>query len=162
MLNLYQYPKNQLISSFHPWDTADFRVPRPKRPHWSLTTITLKLLKKLLAFLSLYQQTKNQFIPFIASWDTANFRVLRHEWSHPFLTTPQYFSINFWVPWICINMLKIKAFSSIGSRDIVDSKILIDWEHFGPYVKNQIFPKYEICANNINFRYRPNSEKIND
>ena len=37
-LNLYQHEKNQLISSIHSWDTADFRVP-------FLTTTTQKLLK---------------------------------------------------------------------------------------------------------------------
>ena len=44
---------------------------------------------------------------------------------------------------------------------------LIGWEHFGPYLRNQNFPTYEICpgwntANIINFQYRTNSVKIND
>ena len=40
---------------------------------------------------------------------------------------------------------------------------LIGQEHFGPYIRNQIFFKYGICAGIqqffINFLYRPNSEK---
>ena len=64
---------------------------------------------------------------------------------------------------------KNQVFSSLCSRDIVDLKTdcnLIGWQHFGPYLWNQIFPKiWDLCqntANNINFHYRPNSEKIND
>ena len=41
---------------------------------------------------------------------------------------------------------------------------LIGSEHFGPYLRNQNFPIWDLCRNtaNINFRYRTNSVKIND
>ena len=44
-LNLYQHEKNQLISSLHSWDTADFRVSKSKRPHPFPTNTMQKLLK---------------------------------------------------------------------------------------------------------------------
>ena len=43
--NLYQHEKNQLISSIHSWNTADFGVSRPKRPCPFPTNIMQKLLK---------------------------------------------------------------------------------------------------------------------
>ena len=47
----------------------------------------------------------------ITSWDSVDFGVLRLEWPHPLLTIPhQYFSINFWFPWICIKIQKIGVF----------------------------------------------------
>ena len=39
-LNLYQQAKYQLNSSIHSGDTADFRIPEPKRPPPFLTTPT--------------------------------------------------------------------------------------------------------------------------
>ena len=43
-LNLYQHEKNELIWSIHYWDTADFRVSRPKNPHPFSTNTMQKLL----------------------------------------------------------------------------------------------------------------------
>ena len=39
---------------------------------------------------------------------------------------------------------------------------LIGWEHFGPYLRNQIGDLWRNIANNINFHYRKNSVKFND
>ena len=83
-LNLYQHEKNQLISSINSWDTADFRVSRPKRLCPFPTNTIQKLLKKLWNFLNFYQHTKNQLTQLIPSWDKANFSVLRPE-KTPFL-----------------------------------------------------------------------------
>ena len=70
--------------------------------------------------------------------------------------------------WICINMQKIRLFHwlVLEIRLIKKSCNLIGWEHFGPYLRNQNFPKtWDLCrniANNIHFHYRTNSVKIND
>ena len=45
LLNLYQHGKNQLIPSINSWDTADFGVLRPKRPHPFPTNTMQKSLK---------------------------------------------------------------------------------------------------------------------
>ena len=87
VIYLYQHEKNQLISSSHSWDAADFGVSRLNKPHPFLSNTLQKLLKQFLNFLNFYQHTKNQLIPLIPSWDTANFSALKAEWSHPFLTT---------------------------------------------------------------------------
>ena len=43
---------------------------------------------------------------------------------------------------------------------------LIDWEHFGPYLRNKNFSRiWGLCrntANNVSFHYRTNSVKTND
>ena len=133
-LNLYQHIKNQVISPINPWDTVDFRVPRPKRLRPILTNTIQKLLKQLLTFLNFYQHTKNQFNPLILSWDTTSFSVLRPEQPYPFLTKPTL--IFFSQLLLSMNLYqqeKKQAFSSFS-------------EHFGPYLRNRIFPKYRICA----------------
>ena len=58
-LNLYQHEKNELIWSIHYWDTADFRVSRPKNPHPFLTNTMQKLLVtfKFPDFLSTHQKS---------------------------------------------------------------------------------------------------------
>ena len=105
-----------------------------------------------MAFLNFYQHTKSQFILLIPFWDTANFGVYRPKWPHPILTmpTPIFFnkllySINLY------QHAKNQTFSSLCSGDMVNLKWskscnLIGWEHFGPYFRNQIFPKYGISA----------------
>ena len=158
------------ISLIHSWDTADFRDPPwPKRPWPFLNTTIQILLKQLLAFLSFYQHTKNQFILLIPSWDTANFRVLWPEWPQSFLTTPTPIFFNQLL--ISMNLYahaKNQAFSSFCSRDIVDLKILqSDWPAaFWPISQERDFYQVRhLCKNtaiNINFLYRPNSEKTND
>ena len=102
-----------------------------------------------MSFLNFYQHTKNQFITLIPIWDKANFSVLRPERSRPFLTmlTPIFFNQLL----IFINLYyhaKNQAFSSFCSGDIVNFKILqsVGRDHFGPYLRNQIFPKYRINA----------------
>ena len=53
-------------------------------------------------------------------------------------------------------MQKNKFFShnfDLEIKLIQKSCNLIGWENFGPYLRNQI-------CNNVNFRYRPNSEKL--
>ena len=94
--------------------------------------------------MNLHHHTKSQFIPSIHSWDTANFGVPWPDWTHP----SQIFLINFLFMWICINMQKIRLFHwfVLKIRLIKKSYNLIDWEHFGPYLRNQNFPKYVICA----------------
>ena len=63
---------------------------------------------------------------------------------------------------------KKQAFSSFCSRDLPDLKILqSDWPRaFWPISQEPDFSKtwdlLQNTANNVNFRYRPNSEKIND
>ena len=70
--------------------------------------------------------------------------------------------------WICINMQKIRLFHWLVLEIwlIKKSCNLIGWEHFGPYLGNQNFPKtWDLCrntANNIHFHHRTNSVKIND
>ena len=45
-LNLHQHAKNQPNSSIHSWDTADFRVLRPKRLYPFFIITIQKLLKE--------------------------------------------------------------------------------------------------------------------
>ena len=102
-----------------------------------------------MAFLKLYQHTINQFIPLISYWDTANFIMWpqsrhTHFWPCP---PPIYFNQLF----LLMNLYqhaKNEAFSSYCSGDLVDLKScnLIGQEHFDPYLRNQITPKYCICA----------------
>ena len=74
--------------------------------------------------------------------------VLRPEWAHPFMTMPAPIFFNHFL--ISMNLYQYaeyQAFSSFCSRDVVDLKFcnLIGQEHFGPYLRNQDFPKREIC-----------------
>ena len=50
--------------------------------------------------------------------------------------------------WICINMQKISPFYWFVLEIwlVKKSSNLIGWEHFGPYLMHQNFPKCEICA----------------
>ena len=63
---------------------------------------------------------------------------------------------------------KNQAFSPFSPRDTVDLKILqSDWSQaFWPISQEPDFSQvWDLCKNtavNINFLYRPNSEKIND
>ena len=93
------------------------------------------------------------------SWDQSG-----HTHFRPY--PPKYFSMNFYFPWICINMQKNQTFSSICSRDIVDLKILqSDWPRAFWPISQEIYSQvWDLCnntINNINFFCRPNSEKIN-
>ena len=93
------------------------------------------------------------------SWDQSG-----HTHFRPY--PPKYFSMNFYFPWICINIQKNQTFSSIFSRDIVDLKILqSDWPRaFWPISQEVYSQVWDLCnntINNINFFCRPNSEKIN-
>ena len=73
-MNLYQHAKNQLDSSIHSSDMANFTILSPKVPS-HLTPPTQKLLKYFLAFMNLYQHEKNQLNSSIHSPDIADFRV---------------------------------------------------------------------------------------
>ena len=73
-----------------------------------------------------------------------------HFWSYP----PKKILITFMQ--ICINMQKIRMFHwfVLDIWLIKKSYKLNGWEYFGPYLRKQNFPKYEICAetpNSINF-----------
>ena len=118
---MYQYAKNQSTLLPHSWDTADFRVSRPKRSNrFFITTV------QLLAFLNFYQHTKNQFISVIPFCDRANFSVLRPD---PLLTMPTPIFFNQLL--ISINLCqqaKNQAFPSLCYGDIANLKILqSDW-----------------------------------
>ena len=80
--------KNQLNSSIHSWDTADFRVPWPKSPTHIWPCSSNNYYSKVQLLWVCISMRKNQFISLIPSWDTANFRVLKPEWPHPSLITP--------------------------------------------------------------------------
>ena len=57
--------KYQLISSIHSWDTADFRVPRPKRLHpFSTTNIHIKVTFGFPEFLSTHQKSVYSFLKY--------------------------------------------------------------------------------------------------
>ena len=120
-----------------------------------------------MAFLNFDQHPKNQFIPLIPFWDTANFSALRPEWPYLFLTMPTTFFFNQLL--ISINLYqhaKTQAFSSLRSRDIINSKILqSDWlRWFWPISPEPDFSQvWDLCkntANNMSFLYRPTSEKL--
>ena len=87
-----------------------------------------------------------------------------HFWPCP----PKNFFINFWFMWICIKMQKINLLHwfVLEIRLIKKSCNLIDWERFGPYLRNKNFPQiWDLCsntANSISFCYWTNSVKIND
>ena len=98
---------------------------------------------------------KNQFIPSIHSWDSQFYSPITRltipisDYAHP---------KNFWSTFmqICINMQKIRMFHWFVLEIwlIKKSYNLNGWEYFGPYLRKQNFPKYEICAetpNSINF-----------
>ena len=127
-----------------------------------------KIIKVTLASLNFYEHTKNQFIPIIFSLDTASFCVLKPELPHPFLTIPTPIFFNQLL--VSINLYqyaKNQAFSSCCFRDMVDLKILqSDWlRTFWPISQEPDFSQvWDLCkhtVNNINFLYRPNSEKTN-
>ena len=69
----------------------------------------------------------------------------------------------FWVLWACLVVL-----TNFRVLQVIEKSLnLIGQEHFGPYLRNQNFFKYEICStysnyNNANFHYRPNREKIKE
>ena len=61
---------------------------------------------------------------------------------------PKNFLINFYFMWHCINMQKIRLFYWFALEISLIKKPcnLIGWENFCPYLRNKIFPKYEISA----------------
>ena len=60
---------------------------------------------------------------------------------HPSL----YFSINFQFPQNCINMQKLRPFHYFV-QEVYLIQNLVGQEHFGPYLRSKIFPKFGICA----------------
>ena len=82
----------------------------------------------------MHQHAKKQFIPLIHSWDTVQ-------------TGHVLFLINFEFMRICITMQK-KLINWFVKEIwmIKNSCNLMDWEHFGQYLRNKIFSKYGICA----------------
>ena len=61
--------------------------------------------------------------------------------------------------WTCINMQKRRLFHwfVLEIWSIKKSCNLIGWKNFGPYLRNQNFPIWDLCrnrANKINFHYR--------
>ena len=95
------------------------------------------------------------------------FRVLISKWQYLFLTTLT--SIFFDQLLISVNLYqhaKNQAFSSFCSWDTVDLKILrSDWlRAFWPICQEPDFSQvWDLCQNtavNINFLYKPNSEKL--
>ena len=60
-LNFYKDAKNRFIWSVYFWDTVNFRVPWPDKPHPFLTMPTQKFFDQLLIFVNLYQHAKKQF-----------------------------------------------------------------------------------------------------
>ena len=114
---MYHHAKNQLISSFHSWDTADFRVPRPKRS-CPLLTPTIQN----------YNTPKISYLV-IPSWATASFSDLRSKWTCPFLTKQtQIFFNELLISMNLYQHAKKQACSSFCFRDTTDLKILhSDW-----------------------------------
>ena len=108
------------------------------------------------------------FNPLILSWDTTSFSILVPEWWHPFFITPtpiffnQQFNFHEFV-----STYKNQSNSSFCSRD-TDWKILQSkWpSQFWPIPQELDFSQRwnlrRNIANNINFHYRPNSEKTHD
>ena len=65
-LNLLEHAKNQFISSLHSWDTVNFRVPWPDRPHPFLTMPTQNFFDHILIYVNSYHQhAKNQAVSLI-------------------------------------------------------------------------------------------------
>ena len=60
-LNFYKDAKNRFIWSVYFWDTVNFRVPWPDKPHPFLTMPTQKFFDQLLIFVNLHQHAKKQF-----------------------------------------------------------------------------------------------------
>ena len=144
---MYKHAKNQLISSIHFWETADFRVPKsiPILDHHHQ-----KIVKETFSFHEFVSTHQNQFIPLIASWDTASFRVLRPNWLHLFLTmlTLLFFK-QLLISMNLYQHAKNRAFYQfiLEIYLILKSCNLIGWEDFGPfYLRNKIFSKYKICS----------------
>ena len=83
-LKLYQYAKNQFNSSIHSSDTADFRVPWPKRPRSFFDhthSIFIKVIFSLFKIVSVCKKS----VQSINSSDTADFRDPRSKRPQPFL-----------------------------------------------------------------------------
>ena len=107
----------------------------------------------------MHWHAKSHFIPSIHFWETVNFRLLWPGWPHPFLTMT-----NFW------STFNLCEFVSTCKK----SGYFIDlfWRY--GWLKNPAIwlaenilahisgTKILNTANNINFHYRTNSEKIND
>ena len=88
-MNLYQHAKNKFIPSAHSWDTANFRVLWPGRPHPFLTMLMKKFFDELLIFVILYQHTKNQAISWICSGDIVDLKMLQCDWLRAFCPISQ-------------------------------------------------------------------------
>ena len=76
--------------------------------------------------------------------ESSDHTVHTHFWPRPC----KKILITFWLIWICINMQKNRLFHWLVLEIwlIKKSCNLIGWEHFGPNLRNQNFPKYGICA----------------
>ena len=97
----------------------------------------------------MHQQPKNHFIPSIHSWGTVSFRVPWPDWPHPFLTMPT--QIFFHQLSIYVNLYqyaRITIFYWFLLKILLSKKScnLIGWKHFGSYLRNKNFPKYDIYA----------------
>ena len=143
LLHHSQHAKNQLNSYTH---SADFRVSWTKWLHQFWTRLNQKSVKQILAFLNLHQHAKNQFISSIHSWYSQLQSLMTR------LATPISGHAHSQIFWSTFNLCgfalkKWGYFSYFFWRWLIKkSYILIGWEHFDPYLRNQNFPKYGICA----------------
>ena len=80
-MNLHQHAKNQINSSIHSCDTADFGVSWLKR--WQTH---FWLGPPIVIITNFYHHSKNQLIPLTPLWDIANSKVLWQRLSYLFLT----------------------------------------------------------------------------
>ena len=74
-MNLYQYAKNELISSAHAADTVNFRVQRQDQPHPFLTIPNHKIFDQLLIFVNSYQHAKNETVSSICSGEIVDLKI---------------------------------------------------------------------------------------
>ena len=112
---------------------------------WTVGGPTIKTILIFPEFISTQQKTSlfYEFLceikPVLESCDQGGITIYDHAHPNIFQST---FNFNEFV-----TTRKNQAFSSFYSKDIPDLKILqlIGQKHFGPCIRNQNFPKYEIC-----------------
>ena len=137
-LNLLEHAKNQFIPSLHSWDTVNFRVPWPDRPHPFLTMPTQNLFDHILIYVNSYHQhTKNQAVSliFLEIWLIKNSCNLI-GWEHfgPYLRNQ-----NFLKNGICAGTLqKIQVF--VIER--IQYKLIVKFKNFSINSKNRFWPLF--------------------
>ena len=109
-LNSYHHATNfKFIPSVHFWDTVNFTVPWPDRPHRFLTMPTKHIYDQLLTFADLYQHVKKISLFHLPILQIQSILESHHHTAHTHFwqCSHQKVTIIFSFPWICTSRQKI-------------------------------------------------------